>query len=222
MVLHLIQKLVNDTNVTQAFDFYVVPMANPDGYVYSNTTNRMWRKNRAKTTKSNCPGVDLNRNWDYQWGIGGSTNPCTEIYQGPKVFSEPETKALKKTMLSKKDKMKLVLAIHSQAQSMLYPWGWTVSTTAPDAEAMKKKGETFAAAAKAVRGTVYPVSTSSVLGLAGGATDDWAKAKLSATYVYTLELPNKLTFNLPASQISPTAQEIWAGLHKMLEEIAAE
>ena len=27
------------------FDFYIIPVLNPDGYVYSWTTNRMWRKN---------------------------------------------------------------------------------------------------------------------------------------------------------------------------------
>ena len=27
------------------FDFYIIPVLNPDGYKYSWTTNRMWRKN---------------------------------------------------------------------------------------------------------------------------------------------------------------------------------
>lgn len=27
----------------------------------------MWRKNRSKSVKE-CTGVDINRNWKYQWG----------------------------------------------------------------------------------------------------------------------------------------------------------
>ena len=32
------------------FDFYILPVLNPDGYVYSWTTNRMWRKNMRPAT----------------------------------------------------------------------------------------------------------------------------------------------------------------------------
>lgn len=38
-------------------------------------------------------GVDLNRNYAYQWGIdenGSSSDPCDECYRGEKPFSEPE------------------------------------------------------------------------------------------------------------------------------------
>ena len=29
-------------------DWFVMPLLNPDGYEYSRTTDRMWRKNRSK------------------------------------------------------------------------------------------------------------------------------------------------------------------------------
>lgn len=223
VTLQLIHKLAQEVNVTQAFDFHVVPMANPDGYVYSHTPgNRMWRKNRAKTENPNCWGVDLNRNWDHHWGVGASRNPCHETYGGPNPFSEPETRALRDAMLNVKREIVLVLAVHSHFQSLLYPWGWSKDTQAPDTPDMIAKGKIFADAAKAKYGTVYSVESSSVLGLISGATDDWAKGTLKSKYVYTLELPDKRTFHLPLDKILPTGKEIWAGLLKFLQAIVLE
>ena len=34
------------TLTPQAVDWYVAPLLNPDGYEYSHTNDRMWRKNR--------------------------------------------------------------------------------------------------------------------------------------------------------------------------------
>merc|ERR1711973_102684 len=46
-----------------AFQWHIVPLANPDGYDYSRKKDRMWRKNRRKNQDSDCDGVDLNRNF---------------------------------------------------------------------------------------------------------------------------------------------------------------
>lgn len=51
---------------------------------------------------------DYNRNWGFQWGVAGSsTNPCSEVYQGPRAFSEPETKAMSNYVLKIKDRVKV-------------------------------------------------------------------------------------------------------------------
>ena len=40
---------------------------------------RLWRKNRAIDPKTGCIGVDLNRNWGYEWGGQGTSNdPCDD------------------------------------------------------------------------------------------------------------------------------------------------
>ena len=70
---------------------YILPVVNPDGYLYTQTTNRMWRKTRSPNDNG-CFGTDANRNWGYQWGTGGSSSdPCSDTYMGASAFSEIET-----------------------------------------------------------------------------------------------------------------------------------
>ncbi|KAE8744356.1 hypothetical protein FOCC_FOCC009009, partial [Frankliniella occidentalis] len=67
-VLYFLQQVVEGsaTSLLDDIDLVVVPVLNPDGYEYSRTKDRLWRKNR-NTTNKKCPGVDLNRNFDYHW-----------------------------------------------------------------------------------------------------------------------------------------------------------
>ena len=68
----------------QSIDWYFAPLLNPDGYEFSHTDDRMWRKNRSPPPSgSRCYGTDLNRNWDViGFGAGAtSSNPCAETYK---------------------------------------------------------------------------------------------------------------------------------------------
>ena len=67
-------------------EIFFIPVLNPDGYVYNEQTypggGGMWRKNRHAPV-GGCYGVDLNRNYPYQWGGSGSSpDPCDETYRG--------------------------------------------------------------------------------------------------------------------------------------------
>ncbi|CAD6999190.1 unnamed protein product [Ceratitis capitata] len=64
--------------IAQNYDWYVFPHANPDGYVYTHTTDRMWRKTRQP--HGTCYGADPNRNWNVFWNtVGTSSEPCSNI-----------------------------------------------------------------------------------------------------------------------------------------------
>ena len=49
--LHAIRMLLKDGSfgLLNKYDFNIIPVANPDGYVYTQT-NRMWRKNREPSS----------------------------------------------------------------------------------------------------------------------------------------------------------------------------
>lgn len=69
-VLYLLNQLVTNatvrTELVDKVDWVIVPVVNPDGYVYSYTEERLWRKNR-RVVNATCTGVDLNRNFAYVW-----------------------------------------------------------------------------------------------------------------------------------------------------------
>ncbi|KAL1738329.1 hypothetical protein HDZ31DRAFT_70116, partial [Schizophyllum fasciatum] len=67
------------------YDIYIIPNVNPDGFIYTQEEDRLWRKTRdPPPSGSSCYGVDINRNWPHaSWGqsMGASTNPCAEDYK---------------------------------------------------------------------------------------------------------------------------------------------
>ncbi|MGZ3662715.1 MAG: M14 family metallopeptidase, partial [Bdellovibrionota bacterium] len=108
-------------------DIFIIPMINPDGAEFDISTGdyQMWRKNRAKNSGESCSGVDINRNYGYEWGTGGSsTDACSDVYMGPKPFSEPETQAVK-AFVEGHLNLKVLLTFHTYSELVLYPWGHT-------------------------------------------------------------------------------------------------
>ncbi|MBM2841397.1 MAG: hypothetical protein HW412_1925 [Bacteroidetes bacterium] len=108
-----------------------IPVVNPDGYVYNQTTNPngggSWRKNR----RLNSPGppavygVDLNRNYNYQWGYdnqGSSPTPSSDTYRGPSALSEPEARAVRAFTMRKMPSV--AWSTHSVAGRYLNPYSY--------------------------------------------------------------------------------------------------
>ena len=109
-------------------ELYFIPVINPDGYVYNQTTDStgggMWRKNRRNNGGSY--GVDLNRNFGptIYWNAlngGSSLNPDDETYRGIYPFSEPETQIIKNFLASRK--IKNALNYHTYSNLLIYPYG---------------------------------------------------------------------------------------------------
>lgn len=105
------------------FQFEILPIVNPDGFAYSQTTDRLWRKNRQPVSGSSCIGRDNNRNWNYQWAIpgGSSTDPCSDTYRGLAAGDSPETKAMQNHILGLKAAkgVRLYIDTHSYGQYAL-------------------------------------------------------------------------------------------------------
>merc|ERR1719392_500327 len=223
---YLLDKLVNvfktgeDTNcnikAVQSVDWYVAPLLNPDGYEYSHTNDRMWRKNRSPPPSgSSCFGVDLNRNWDtIGFGLGAtSTNPCRETYRGSEPSSEPETKAVAAALLAIKDKVRIYLSFHSYGQYWLTSWGYKTSLPLDNDKLVRLGRQAVEAMQCVTPNRRYTIgSAGAIFYIAGGASDDYAKATAHIPYSFTVELPDTGSngFLLPASQIKTVGAELWA------------
>jgi murein tripeptide amidase MpaA len=151
-------------------DWYIMPVANPDGYEYSHSTDRLWRKTRSggkvrqRWGKRTCYGVDPNRNWDFHWGEDptSSSDACTDDFRGPRAFSEPETKAMADFILTRKDQIKIYLTLHSYSQMWLVPWGYK-NEKPKDYYDMYILAEKGVEALEAVRGIDYLLGTAAEL-----------------------------------------------------------
>ena len=144
MAMRLIKYLTanyrSDKRVTRLLlttEIWVIPVANPDGYEYTFTNERLWRKNLRDNDGDGeitlADGVDLNRNFGSRWGLddeGSSGIPSDGTYRGPAPDSEPETQALINFM--RKKKFKFAISYHTYGNLILYPWGWQFKTASFD------------------------------------------------------------------------------------------
>lgn len=101
---------------------WLVPQLNPDGNHIVWTSNTWWRKN-ARRERGDVAGVDLNRNYSFQWGKcnGSSGDPWSETFRGISPSSEPETVAL--TALVDQIRPIGYLSYHSFGELVLAPYG---------------------------------------------------------------------------------------------------
>lgn len=123
-------------------EMFFIPVVNPDGYVYNQTTNPggygMWRKNRRDLGTGF--GVDNNRNYDYWingdasqgiWNtLGVSADVNGETYPGTAAFSEPENQAIR--YFTDTHNFKLALNAHTFGDLLLYPYGYDLNVPSPD------------------------------------------------------------------------------------------
>ena len=109
-------------------------LVNPDGAEYdiSGGNFHHWRKNRQPTPGSTSIGTDLNRNYSYRWGGGGtdtSANPQAITYRGPKAFSTPETGAMRDFMASRvvdgRQQIRAAITFHEYGRLVMWPYGYT-------------------------------------------------------------------------------------------------
>jgi carboxypeptidase A2 len=224
----LLTKYASDASVkalVDKFDFYITPIVNPDGFAYSQTTDRLWRKNRQTVSGNSCVGRDINRNWPYKWEVtgGASTNPCSETYKGVAAGDAPENKGLVAQVNQLRDSrgIRLYLDVHSYGQYILSPYGYDCALRPENDAQHQSLASRAAAAIRAVSGTQYTFGPScSTLYATTGSSTDYTDVTGNATYSFTYELRDKGTYGfvLPANQIQPTVRETWAGVVSMLKD----
>jgi hypothetical protein len=127
---YLLSNYGKDAKVTHWLNsnvVYVVPMLNVDGNNLVWTQDNMWRKN----ARGNY-GVDINRNYPYQWNgcNGSSSDTSADDYHGPSAASEPETNVLMNFVT--KIHPAFDISFHSYSEIVIYPYGCGTHTETAD------------------------------------------------------------------------------------------
>ncbi|XP_040286964.1 carboxypeptidase B [Bufo bufo] len=197
------------TSLLNNLNFYVLPVLNVDGYAYTWSTNRMWRKTRSVNSGSTCIGTDPNRNFNAGWcTVGASSRACDDTYCGTTPESERETKALANFIRANLSSIKAYLTIHSYSQMLLFPYSYTYSL-AKDHTELNNVAKGAVDALTSLYRTKYTYGAGgTTIYLAAGGSDDWAY-DVGVKFSYTFELRDtgRYGFALPESQIKPTSEE---------------
>lgn len=138
---HLVENYGLDPEITALVNhrkMWFIPVVNPDGYEYNYEIapngGGMQRKNRhPECATSSLTGVDLNRNYGFNWGYdnsGSSNNSCSSTYRGTSAFSEPETQVIRDFVLD--HDFKMILNYHTYGNYLIYPSGPTPYLPPPD------------------------------------------------------------------------------------------
>ncbi|KAI0187374.1 hypothetical protein F4808DRAFT_466409 [Astrocystis sublimbata] len=215
----------NDTlvhKVLDKYDFHILPIVNPDGFVYTQTTDRLWRKNRQVRANTSAVGTDINRNWAVGFGgAGSSRDPGSETFGGYAAFDAPETEAmaahvrgLSRAGGEEDGGIKLFVDWHSYAQTILLSYGYSCDTFPPNVEEQKALAAGVAGAIRGVYGTEFAYGPGClVLYQSSGNGRDYVTDVGKAQYGWGIELRDtRYGFVLPPDQILPSAVEIWEGL----------
>jgi len=226
-------KVVNDygvdsevTDMLDKHDMHFLPVMNPDGYQYTFTNERLWRKNRATNAGSSCRGTDLNRNYDWKWGMEGVSNlPCSDLYCGASGGSELETQAVQNEGERLAGTLDAWITFHSYGNMWMHPWGNTINHAGQTCERADDHAEMFALAeitADAIQATFntrWARGTScEVIYETTGGTDDYMKGAHGVKHAICPELRGN-GFIVNQNQIRPSFEEIWNGLVAMFAEL---
>ncbi len=197
---HLIANYGIDPDITWLLDSHEIHLmlqTNPDGRKYAET-GLLWRKNTNNNfcANTNTRGIDLNRNYSYNWGCcgGSSASACSDTFRGPSAGSEPETIAMQSyaqsifpdqrgsgsTDPAPEDATGVYIDVHSYSQLVLWPWGYT-TTDAPNGTDMQTLGRKFAWFNN------YTPEQAVELYITDGTTDDFIYGDMGVP-AYTFEL----------------------------------
>ncbi|KAJ0173499.1 hypothetical protein K1T71_010648 [Dendrolimus kikuchii] len=199
------------------YEWHFVPILNPDGYEYTHTHDRMWRKNRHNGDE----GVDINRNFAYGFGqVGVSKRKSSEIYCGERAFSERESLALADYVRANSKNIEYYLAFHSYGQYMIIPYAHSKHHE-ENFDTVREMGLTAANAINTRFKTKYTVGTAydTVGYMTSGVSGCWVK-KTFAVPAFDAELYSRKKRDTNRQQLYWTNYQMLDDIYRWFEYLA--
>lgn len=226
-ILYIIYQLIQayqenpESEMLKNLDFLLIPVANPDGYEYTWTNDRLWRKNRQETIHPQCFGIDIDHSYDYHW-TKSSDWPCGEEYSGEEPGEAIESQIWNAYLNSTNGKHKIscYIDLHSYSQEILYPYAYSCQEQPRDKENLIELAWGMAKTIRLFSGKGYDVLPACIdrdsdlmpdLG-SGSALDYMYHNRAYWAYQIKLRDTGSHGFLLPSKYIEPVGQEIYAGI----------
>jgi extracellular matrix protein 14 len=208
------------TALTNAFDWVFVPVLNPDGYEYSWTHDRFWRKTRQPTHYAACDGFDLDRSWGYQFDFSARTHPCSGNFPGQAPWQATEAAQMRQWVRNQTGaRFVAYVDLHSYSQQILYPYAYSCDLYPPSWENLEELAWGLARAMGGRKyGSGYGIGRAcegnvaldkggamSRVDRGGGSSLDWFYHEAGVRYAYQIKLPDtgSYGFLLPEDYIVP-------------------
>ncbi|XP_063891027.1 carboxypeptidase O-like [Helicoverpa armigera] len=230
---YILEKKLNVDVLTMHYDFYILPLLNPDGFEYSITRKFYWSPNRkVYFPKTACPknvtacGISLSRNWFLSPDIGKlllfftrhflvRDEECDPVYSGSKSLSEEETSGLAKFLDSIALEMLAFINVRGFENLVTIPYGYSNQHCNNYPVLMDILSSVHDRVNAEHNKTFFYGTASSFFYNFTGNVADWVKKKLNTPIVYTIYM-NSAHYVLPnAEEVGPRTDE----LSTMMKEI---
>ncbi|KAI4259282.1 MAG: hypothetical protein LQ352_000822 [Teloschistes flavicans] len=227
------------TKMIEKFDWVFIPTLNPDGYVYTWETDRLWRKNRQQTSLRFCRGLDLDHAYGFEWDSNDmADNPCSESFAGEAPFEAVEARRFATWARNQTENENATIVafvdFHSYSQQILYPYSYTCATAPPTLENLEELAIGMVKAIRLTNSEQYSI-TSACEGSfeptdgtgkrtkyskpqrfesVGGSPIDYFYHSLGVKYSYQIKLRDtgSYGFLLPSRNIVPTGKEAFSAM----------
>ncbi|KAJ7069098.1 peptidase M14 [Mycena amicta] len=206
------------------YDFHIIPSPNPDGYVYTWSTDRFWYKNRQIVGPgAKCIGIDMNRNWGFKWKPHSDTpffsesgdikkkkktdktpaDPCSHWYPGHRAFEAAEVTNVANYLTkingvgkgAGKGGIVAFVDLRSYGQMLAAPYSYKCDKLPKDAEDQMEALHGAAQAGRAVHGTGFSAgSLCELLYTAPGNILDYVYSTAGIKYTYAAFLRDTGTY----------------------------
>jgi carboxypeptidase T len=230
MINFLVSNYGTDGRVTNWIDnteIWFVPLLNPDGHsAVTSDINTFWRKNGRELNDNGIlyeylcndwwtcytEGINLNRNYGFNWTSSGSGDPWHYDYRGPFAFSESENQALQEFATAQK--FVFSISYHSYGEIVFYPWNWGGSP-APDDAVISSVAAIMASRIGRENGGIYDYGRNGAL---SGMSANWLYGELG-TIDFMIEVNPYPIFIPSGNEVGEIAQRNMNGAVYLLDRV---
>ncbi|XP_050671251.1 uncharacterized protein LOC126969735 isoform X1 [Leptidea sinapis] len=219
-ILELADKLLFDANYQTPFfndyDWYFVPLANPDGVHFTrnmqslrpidsavwsrNVTARNqtrpshWYKNTEEEHGHKCFGININRNFAFHWqdtdDVRKLPDVCSQTYSGKRPFSSAESQAIRSYLHTIGDEIDMAILLHAsfipKKEYIMYPWRFALRLPS-NYKTLQAIGEYAATQSRLPDGRLYEVHQESNEGLVAGCLTDYLAGVIGTDLVFVIK-----------------------------------